>query len=197
MLKDRLYTTAAKSHARRSAQTALHRITHAMLRWMAPFLSFTAEEAWPIFAGGPQRRPVTSSIFTETYARFDAPDAGLLAKWGRIREIRDVVNKEIESVRAAGALGSSLQAAVRIAAPAEDRALLAGLGDDLRFVLITSAAEVIEGEALAVSVMPREAPKCERCWHYREDVGVDPAHPTLCGRCVANLFGDGEARRVA
>jgi isoleucyl-tRNA synthetase len=164
---------------------------------MAPFLSFTAEEAWPILAGGPQRRAVTTSIFTQTYARVDAPDAGQLGKWGRLREIRDVVNKEIEAVRAAGALGSSLQAAVRIAAPAEDRALLAGLGEDLRFVLITSAAEVVEGEALAVAVTPREAPKCERCWHYREDVGVDPAHPTLCGRCVANLFGDGEARRVA
>lgn len=197
VLKDRLYTTAPKSHARRSAQTALHRITHAMLRWMAPFLSFTAEEAWPILAGGPGKRPVTSSIFSETYARFDAPDAPLLARWARLREIRDAVNKEIEAVRATGAVGSSLQAAVRIAAPAEDRALLESLGEDLRFVLITSSAEVVAGDSLAVSVAPRAAPKCERCWHYREDVGCEPRHPTLCGRCVANLFGDGEARRIA
>ena len=105
VLKDRLYTTAPKSLARRSAQTALWQITQAMLRWMAPFLSFTAEEAWA-FAGK------SESIFVETYWKFDPPDAALLASWRRIREIRDVVNKEIEAVRATGAVGSSLQATV-------------------------------------------------------------------------------------
>ena len=109
VLKDRLYTTAPKSLARRSAQTALWQITHAMLRWMAPFLSFTAEEAWKVFAPGK-----SPSIFTETYWTFAAPDEALLAKWSRIREIRDVANKEIEAVRTDGKVGSSLQANLRI-----------------------------------------------------------------------------------
>jgi isoleucyl-tRNA synthetase len=190
VLKDRLYTTAPKSLARRSAQTALHRITHAMLRWMAPFLSFTAEEAWQ-FVGH------TPSIFTETFSRFDAPDAALLAKWARVREIRDAVNKEIEAVRTAGSVGSSLQATVVVTAPAADAALLESLGDDLKFVFITSAATVVAGDALAVTVTPSAAAKCERCWHWRDDVGHDGAHPTICGRCTSNLFGAGETRAVA
>ena len=125
VLKDRLYTTAANSKARRSAQTALWHITQAMLRWMAPFLSFTAEEAWKIFAPG-----ASVSIFTETYWGFPTGggEEALLAKWSRIREIRDVVNKEIEVLRAAGQVGSSLQATVEVAVSAEDRALLASLG---------------------------------------------------------------------
>ncbi len=192
VLKDRLYTTAPKSLARRSAQTALHKITHAMLRWMAPFLSFTAEEAWTIFAPGG-----SPSIFEQTYASFAAPDEALLVKWSRLREIRDAVNKEIEAVRGSGSVGSSLQATVAVAAPAADAALLAGLGEELKFVFITSAATVGEAEALSVSVAPSSAPKCERCWHYRDDVGHDPAHPTICGRCTSNLYGAGEVRRVA
>jgi isoleucyl-tRNA synthetase len=192
VLKDRLYTTAPKSLARRSAQTALWHVTHAMLRWMAPFLSFTAEEAWQVLAPG--RSP---SIFTETYWTLPAPDEALLAKWARIREIRDLVNKEIEAVRAAGGVGSSLQANVAIRAPAADHALLASLGEDLKFVLITSVATLSPGEALAVSVTPSAARKCERCWHWRDDVGADPAHPAICGRCTSNLYGAGEVRRVA
>jgi isoleucyl-tRNA synthetase len=190
LLKDRLYTTAASSAARRSAQTALWHITHAMLRWMAPFLSFTADEAWQVFGGGP-------SILTETYWAFEAPDAPLLARWKRIRELRDVVNKEIEAVRATGAVGSSLQAEVTLTATPDDQALLATLGDDLKFVLITSAAEVVAGDATAVAVRPSAHHKCERCWHWRSDVGHDAAHPALCGRCTSNLFGAGETRRVA
>ncbi|MGA0612928.1 isoleucine--tRNA ligase [Caldimonas sp. KR1-144] len=198
VLKDRLYTTAPGSRARRSAQTALWHLTHAMLRWMAPFLSFTAEEAWPIFAAGPTKAPVSSSIFTETYWSLpEDGDAALLAKWQRIREIRETVNKAIEDVRAAGGVGSSLQANVTIAANAEDRALLASLGADLKFVLITSAAAVVPGDELAVSVTPSTAAKCERCWHWRDDVGADAAHPSICGRCVANLYGAGEPRAVA
>ena len=192
ILKDRLYTTAPKSLARRSAQTALWQLTHAMLRWMAPFLSFTAEEAWPIFAPG-----ASPSIFTETYWHFAPADDALLAKWARIREIRDLVNKQIEALRAAGQVGSSLQATVRIAAEAGDLTLLSSLGDGLRFVTITSAAELTGGPALAVTVAPSTAPKCARCWHYRDDVGHDPAHPTLCGRCTSNLYGGGETRTVA
>jgi isoleucyl-tRNA synthetase len=192
VLKDRLYTTAPKSLARRSAQTALWQITHAMLRWMAPFLSFTAEEAWKVFA--PDR---SSSIFAETYWTFPVPDEALLARWTRIREIRDVANKEIEALRAAGLVGSSLQANLRITANAADHALLAALGDDLRFVTITSQATLAQGAELAVAVAPSSARKCERCWHWRDDVGHDPARPTICGRCTSNLFGAGETRKVA
>lgn len=188
ILKDRLYTTGPKSLVRRSAQTALWQITHAMLRWMAPFLSFTAEEAWKVFGS-------SESIFMETYAEFPAPDAALLAKWSRIRELRDAVNKDIETLRADGKVGSSLQANVVLEVPAEDRALLAGLGEDLKFVFITSAIEVATGSS--INVAPSTDAKCERCWHYRADVGHDPAHPTICGRCTSNLFGAGEDRKFA
>jgi isoleucyl-tRNA synthetase len=193
VLKDRLYTTAPGSLARRSAQTALWQITQAMLRWMAPFLSFTAEEGWALCGDSP-------SIFTATYWRFDngaAPNAALLAKWASVRAVRELVNKEIEAVRATGAVGSSLQATVRITAPAAEHAVLASLGDDLKFVFITSVAELKAGDALHVEVRPSAATKCERCWHWREDVGHDPAHPGLCGRCTSNLHGAGETRKVA
>jgi isoleucyl-tRNA synthetase len=192
VLKDRLYTTAPGSRARRSAQTVLWSVTHAMLRWMAPFLSFTAEEAWPVLAPGR-----SSSIFTETFWAFDAPDEALLAKWARIREIRDTVNKEIEAVRAAGGIGSSLQACVRLQVPQADASLLCTLGEDLKFVLITSSVTLEPGDALAVAVTPSAATKCARCWHWRDDVGHDAAHPLLCGRCTSNLHGAGEAREAA
>src|SRR3954469_18330609 len=160
ILKDRLYTTAPKSLARRSAQTALWNITHAMLRWMAPFLSFTAEEAWKIFGS-------SESIFFETYAELGAPDTALLDKWTRIRAAREMVNKEIESLREAGKVGSSLQANVDLTVPMQQHAelfeALASLEDDLRFVLITSTASLAAGDAMAVKVTPSEAMKCERC----------------------------------
>jgi isoleucyl-tRNA synthetase len=187
VLKDRLYTTAAKSQARRSAQTALHQITHAMLRWMAPFLSFTAEEAWKVFGS-------SESIFTETYGKIASPNDALLAKWNRIREL---ANKEIENLRADGKVGSSLQANITLTANAEDHALLAALGDDLKFVFITSVVALAQGDALGVTVTPSTAQKCERCWHYRDDVGHDANHPTLCGRCTSNLHGAGEQRTFA
>ena len=193
VLKDRLYTSAPDSHARRSAQTALHTIAHAMLRWMAPFLSFTAEEAWPVLAKDANR----GSIFFETFSSLPTADEALLAKWGRLREIRELANKEIETVRTAGQVGSSLQALLTITAGADDAALLRSLGDDLRFVTITSAAAVVDGAELAVAVTPATTAKCERCWHYRDDVGHDPAHPTICGRCTSNLYGAGEARTAA
>jgi len=192
VLKDRLYTTAPGSLARRSAQTALHQITHAMLRWMAPFLSFTAEEAWPVLAGAQNQ----GSIFFETFAQLPAVDESLLAKWSRVRAVRETVNKEIETVRTAGGVGSSLQATVKLTVPADDHAVLASLGDDLKFVFIVSQVALLEGDA-KVEVIPASAAKCERCWHYRDDVGVDTARPTLCGRCVSNLFGAGEVRVVA
>jgi isoleucyl-tRNA synthetase len=195
VLKDRLYTTAPNSRARRSAQTALHRITHAMVRWMAPFLSFTAEEAWGFMAQPGQAQ--SESIFIETYTRWPAPTAAseaLLDKWQRIRSLRDAVNKDIEAVRTTGAVGSSLQATVALTVTADDHALLASLGDDLKFVFITSAIDLTAGDALQISVQPSRSPKCERCWHYRDDVGHDPAHPGLCGRCTSNLHGAGETR---
>ena len=190
ILKDRLYTTGPKSLARRSAQTALHAITHAMLRWMAPFLSFTAEEAWTVFGS-------SDSIFLETYSELGTPDAALLAKWSRIREIRDAVNKDIEVLRADGKVGSSLQADIALQVTADDEALLASLGEDLKFVFITSAITLAAGPALATTVQASTNEKCERCWHYREDVGSDAAHPTICGRCTSNLYGAGEARKYA
>ena len=192
ILKDRLYTTAAKSKARRSAQTALHHITHALLRWMAPFLSFTAEEAWKDFG-----KSATGTIFTETYAQLDAADNVLMAKWSRIREIRDVVNKDIEALRAEGKVGSSLQAEVQLTVPADDFALLSLLGDDVKFVFITSAIYLVAGSAVSTLVSASKHVKCERCWHYRDDVGIDPAHPTICGRCISNLVGSGEQRKHA
>jgi isoleucyl-tRNA synthetase len=158
-----------------------------MLRWMAPFLSFTAEEAWKLFGS-------SDSIFLEEYAEIGSPDTALLAQWERIRAIRDLANKQIEALREQGQVGSSLQANLVITAGAEDHALLAGLGDDLKFVFIASAVRLERGEALAIEAQPSADTKCERCWHWRADVGTDAAHPTLCGRCVSNLFGAGEVR---
>jgi isoleucyl-tRNA synthetase len=210
ILKDRLYTTAPNSVARRSAQTALWHVTHAMLRWMAPFLSFTAEEAWKVIA--PRQ---SASIFIETYSDVTAwEDRALLSNWERIRQIRSFVLKKIEELREQGKVGSSLQAVVRIAAPQEqpraldgqmftwdgnDLELLRALGDELKFVLVVSSATVVEdhdGNG-RIEVAPANAQKCDRCWHYRDDVGADPAHPTICGRCTSNLYGDGEHRKVA
>ncbi len=198
ILKDRLYTTAPKSLARRSAQTALWQITQAMLRWMAPFLSFTAEEAWSVLGlEGKTPAATRESIFMDSYSPLAAPDAALLAKWARIRELRDAVNKDIEVLRADGKVGSSLQANVSLTVGTDDYALLASLGDDLKFVFITSAIDLIAGDALSIRASASNSIKCERCWHYRDDVGVDSAHPTLCGRCTSNLFGSGEVRTVA
>ena len=190
VLKDRLYTSAAKSLARRSAQTVLHQITHAMLRWMAPFLSFTAEEAWAVFGH-------SESIFLETFADLGPVDTELLSKWGRVREIRDVVNKDIETVRTEGSVGSSLQANVTVTANPQDLALLASLGGDAKFVFITSVLSLAAGDTLSTQVQASQDVKCERCWHYRADVGMDAAHPSLCGRCTSNLFFEGEKRLIA
>ncbi len=195
VLKDRLYTSAANSPARRAAQTALWHITNGMLRWMAPFLSFTAEEAWKVFNGG-------ESIFTETYWDFHEADKDteLLAKWSRIRAFREECNRQIEEVRTRGEVGASLQANLFVTINADDQRLLAdlrSLGDDLKFVLIVSSVELAEGHSTQIEVNPSKAVKCERCWHYRDDVGINPEHPTLCGRCDSNLHGEGEHREHA
>jgi isoleucyl-tRNA synthetase len=204
VLKDRLYTTAPKSLARRSAQTALHQITHAMLRWMAPFLSFTAEEAWTTFGK-------SESIFLETFTQFDPalndewrskPGTGtftLWDKWKTIKDVREQANKEIENKRTEGLVGASLQAELIIHCDGATYDALASLGDDLKFVFITSKVSLVKvaGAGLTVEVKASEATKCERCWHYSDDVGHNPAHPTLCGRCDSNLHGEGEVRHFA
>jgi isoleucyl-tRNA synthetase len=169
-----------------------------MLRWMAPFLSFTAEEAWDVLgAEGKTPAATKESIFMDRYAQLPSVDDALAAKWARIREIREAVNKDIETLRAAGQVGASLQAVVTLTVAADDFLLLESLGPDLKFVFITSAVYLVRGELLAIAARPSDATKCERCWHYCTDVGHDTAHPTLCGRCVSNLFGTGETRQVA
>lgn len=202
ILKDRLYTSAVDSEARRSAQTALYHITHALLRLMAPILSFTAEEAWPIFAGDKAYKASDETIFTQTF--YTLPDVvnsdALLAKFDVIHTVRSTVMKELEEVRMKGDIGSSLQAEIDIKVTADKASVLESLGDDLKFVFITSAAKVsvVANEAdEGVIVTPSTYDKCERCWHYRADVGADKAHPTLCGRCASNLFGQGEHRHFA
>jgi len=194
VLKDRLYTSGRQSRARRSAQTALAGIRDLLLKLMAPVLSFTAEEAWRIV------HPDDPSIFCQTWVdalpKQDDAEA-LIGKWARILAVRATTQKELEALRKDGRIGSSLQAEVAITAPEPDFDALASLGDDLRFVLITSAATVARGDRLAIRVTPSAHAKCERCWHYRADVGVDAAHPTICGRCVENLAGPGEPRRFA
>ena len=196
VLKDRLYTDATGSSARRSAQNALYHLTQSLLRLMAPILSFTAEEAWKVF------QPGEDTIFARTYYSFpEVPGAaGLLDRWSRLRAVRSEVQKLLEGLRSEGRIGSSLQAEVEIAASGEKLKLLQSLGDDLRFVLITSRAAVVavasEAEE-AIRAVPSGYGKCERCWHYRADVGANPGHPALCGRCIDNLQGAGECRRCA
>ncbi|MGH8806268.1 MAG: isoleucine--tRNA ligase [Noviherbaspirillum sp.] len=202
ILKDRLYTCGTTSKARRSAQTAIWHITQALLRVMAPMLSFTAEEAWAVFAGKEGYAQSDETIFTQTYYALPelADSAALLGKFTALRELRTDVTKQLEEVRVAGGIGSSLQAEIEIKASGDKYALVSGLGDDLKFVFITSQAKVTQVASAAeeaVIVTPSAHQKCERCWHYRADVGSHADHPGICGRCVSNLFGGGEARKFA
>jgi isoleucyl-tRNA synthetase len=204
VLKDRLYTTAKHSPARRSAQNALHHITHALTRLMAPVLSFSAEEVWSIWQGKPD-----DSVFLQTWHTLpQVADAQALAeRWGKLRAVRASVQKQLEDLRVAGKIGSSLAAELTLYATGEELALLRQFGDDLRFVFITSQARVANeasadaapSELAGVSVAAGASPhkKCVRCWHFRADVGANAAHPALCGRCVSNLFGAGEPRTHA
>ena len=196
VLKDRLYTTAPGSEARRSAQTALWYITKTLLRLMAPVLSFTAEEAFKVFSPNE-----SETIFTERFEPLPevAGSEGLLAKWDAVRTVRADLQKKIEELRGEGQIGSSLQAVVRIeAAPAVYDAL-ASLGDELRFVMIVSAVELVKSadEETHFAVSASKEGKCERCWHYVAGIGSDAEHPTLCPRCASNLFGAGEKRLFA
>jgi len=208
ILKDRLYTTGLDSQPRRAAQSALWHITQSLLKLMSPILSFTANEAWQVF--NRNSGPIEDSIFLHTYyALPEIPHAGALCdKWGKLRAIRAEVTRLLETHREAGRIGSSLQAEVEIHASGERLELLQSLDDDLRFVLITSQAKVVPASGPAHEAIHAKASahaKCERCWHWRADVGREgagadpahPAHPGLCGRCVSNLFGSGEPRNHA
>jgi isoleucyl-tRNA synthetase len=194
ILKDRLYTAGANSPARRSAQSALYHITQCALRLFAPILSFTAEEAYEHFV-----KAVNDSVFLHPY--YELPPVSeameLKQRWGLLREARAEVQKELEALRAKGDIGSSLAAEVDVHTSGDRYRALSSMGDDLRFVLITSAAratEVADSSLHRVDVRPSQHKKCARCWHYRADVDVDAKYPELCGRCVSNLYGLGEAR---
>ena len=196
ILKDRLYTTGENSHARRAAQSALHHITHTMMRLMAPILSFTANEVWQTLGLDKE-----ATVFEELW--YDLPAHGLsdtqIQDWKNIIEVRALANKAIEEKRGAGEVGSSLQAEISIAVDGDAYDSLARMEDALRFVFITSQAKVEKqsGSGLKFNVVASQHTKCDRCWHYREDVGASAEHPTICGRCVSNLFGAGESRKYA
>jgi isoleucyl-tRNA synthetase len=210
VIKDRQYTTQADSRARRSAQTALYHIAEAMLRWLAPILSFTADEAWQYLPGNRNASLFTQTWYTELQPLNDKEPLNY-AFWDMLLEIRQAVSKQLEILRVGGGIGSSLDAEVDLYCEPALAAQLAQLGDELRFVLITSYARVqplskapqdavqakIGADNFGILVQPSQHTKCVRCWHHREDVGKHAQHPELCGRCVQNVDGAGENRLYA
>jgi len=196
ILKDRLYTTKADSHARRSAQTALYHITRSLVLLIAPILCFTGEEAWDIIGGGEE-----DSVLFHTWHEFpsinEKAEAELVKKWTAVREAREAVTAAIEPLRTDKTVGSSLQAEAEITAPEEIADYLNTLGEELRFALLVSKAEVKVGDELAVTAKASDGEKCERCWHYTHDVGVVAGHETICKRCADNVDGKGEDRHYA
>ncbi len=208
VIKDRQYTTQADSVARRSAQTAMYHIAEAMVRWVAPILSFTAEEIWENLPGERSESVQLSQWYGDLVTLEDDVVLGR-DYWQQAMDVRTAVNREMESQRAAGVLRGSLDADVTLYCSAELLTNLRALGDELRFVLITSSAAVAtldeapegsaatEIEGLRLLVAASDNDKCERCWHRRPEVGQDTGHPTLCGRCVENIDGVGELRHFA
>ncbi len=211
IIKDRLYTTGRDSTERRSAQTAMFHILEAFTRWIAPVLSFTAEEIWSeIPQNGSEKR--TDSVLMATWydGLFELNEPAERERWNQVMVLREVVARAIEVLRKEGSVGSSLGSEVGIYADGAAGETLAWLGDELRFILITSAAEFgaladapadaqhIETElgTVALWVKPSEHAKCVRCWHQREEVGTSDKHPELCGRCISNVDGPGEQRRI-
>jgi isoleucyl-tRNA synthetase len=207
ILKDRLYTTPAKSLARRSAQTAMYHIAEAMVRWLAPILSFTAEEIWTFLPGKRE-----ASVFFSTWWTLPSVTTAGDVDWDAVIALKTDVSRELERLRAAGELGAPLEAAVDVYLDEAQHRRMSALGDELRFVLITSqarmrpaaerpasavAAESVAKEGAWIAVTVDAAPKCVRCWHRRADVGADPQHPEICKRCAGNLEGAGESRRYA
>jgi isoleucyl-tRNA synthetase len=203
ILKDRLYTAGTDSRARRSAQNALYHTCQALVRLLAPVLSFTAHEVWEALNGN------ASTVFEQTWYAHPAPrDADALrSRWRVLRALKSDVQKRLEELRVSGSIGSSLAGEVDLYADGETHSLLASFADDLRFVFITSRATLHQGRdgdaqptslpEVFIRVNATQHEKCERCWHYRADVEADGAHPKLCGRCVANLYGAGEPRAYA
>jgi len=194
VLKDRLYTTPAKSTARRSAQTAMFHIIEAMVRWLAPILSFTAEEIWSYLPGSREK-----SVFHSVWHRFPSVPASSI-DWDALLSLRADVARELERLREAGDIGAPLEAEVEVRCAGTTYQRLSALGSELRFFLITSSAKVIEtgeGDGYIIDVRATSAPKCVRCWHRRDDVGAHADHPELCDRCVTNVTTAGEERRYA
>lgn len=205
VIKDRQYTTQQNSPARRSAQTAMYHITEAMVRWLAPILSFTADEIWENLPG---RR--SDSVFLETwYQRLTPLDDNAImnqAFWDRAIAVRDAVNKELEQLRGKEEIGSSLDSEVELYCDENLFHTINQLKDELRFLLITSYASVASDEfspddalvtdiaGLKLKVFPSQHAKCIRCWHHRHDVGENREHPELCGRCCENVAASGEIR---
>ncbi|MEM7294660.1 MAG: class I tRNA ligase family protein, partial [Pseudomonadota bacterium] len=212
IIKDRVYTMQADSRGRRSAQSAMYHIAHALVRWIAPVLSFTAEELWHYIPGN--NDPDESVFLTTWYEGVNAAagSRGDISAddWKIIGETRTAALKALEGLRVSGAIKSNLDAEITLYCDDALHQTLAKLGDELRFVLITSEATVAsaadKGDAaqitlecgdLWVSATPSEHAKCVRCWHHRPDVGSYENHPELCGRCVTNVEGEGEQRRYA
>ncbi|HGM5581942.1 TPA: isoleucine--tRNA ligase [Pseudomonas putida] len=208
IIKDRQYTTGANSVARRSCQTALYHISEALVRWIAPILAFTADEIWQ-YLPGERNESVMLNEWYQGLAELPADSELDRAYWDRIMAVKAAVNKELENQRVAKVIGGNLQAEVTLFAEEGLSADLAKLGDELRFVLITSAASVVpfvqapaeavttEVEGLKLKVVKSGHAKCGRCWHFRADVGSHPEHPEICGRCVDNISGNGEVRHYA
>ncbi len=195
ILKDRLYTSNENSKARRAAQSAIFHITHSLMRLMAPVLSFTADEIWQILM--PQS---DEHIFMDEW--YDLPPHDLnsreLLAWEHIIHVRAIANKKIEELREKGLVGSSLQAEIDIFASGDIYQSLSMLHEDLKFAIITSHAKLHERQGdLHIDVRASEHKKCDRCWHYREEVGSHHEHPTICNRCISNLFEKGEVRSHA
>ncbi len=205
IIKDRLYTTGTSSRPRRSAQTAMYHVASAMVRWLAPILSFTAEEIWTFLPG--ERN---ESVFLNTWHQFPAgAERAPEIDWQTFITLKQDVARDLERLRAAGDIGAPLEAEVTIFAPGPLAARYKALQDELRFLLITSQARVVDTdtpmaqgvpssvENVWIEVKPSTQPKCVRCWHLRADVGSDPRHPELCARCVVNVEGPGEERKFA
>mgnify|MGYP000035333202 FL=1 len=194
VIKDRLYTMKENSHGRRSAQSALFHITQSLIRVMAPILSFTAYEASEIIF-----KNETKSIFTEEWYQFpkNLTQDKDINDWKNILEIRSLVNKKIEQLREKGNVGSSLQSEVEINAPLEIYNSLKVFDEELKFILIASKVTIKKSDELEINVNKSDYKKCERCWHYCEDVTHHEQHKELCGRCINNLYEDGEIRLYA
>jgi isoleucyl-tRNA synthetase len=186
ILKDRLYTYAPKSLARRSAQTVYYEIVHRLSRLLAPLLAFTSDEIWENIPGALDE---AKSVHLAEFPAYEEAwrNDDLLKRYERLFELRGPVMKALEEARNAELIGRSEEAKIAIAAPAETKSFLESFGEDLRFVFIVSKVELREGAELGVKVDKADGKKCERCWHYTTDVGADPRYPGACRRCAANL----------